>query len=208
MLGRGVVVFADDGIDDALKLGAEEDGDDSRGRFLRAETVIVAREGDGAAQKLLILIHALDERGEHQQEHGVLARRLAGGEEVFASVGRERPVNVLARAVDAREGLFVQQAHKVVALGDLFHRLHDELVLVARGVGVGVDGGHLVLAGRDLVVLGLGEYAELPQLLVQLLHVSAHARAEGAEVVVVQLLTLGRLCAEERAAAQLQIHTL
>ena len=89
VLGRGVVVFTDDGIDDALKLGAEEDGDDSRGRFLRAETVIVAREGDGAAQKLLIFVHALDERGEHQQEHGVLARRLAGGEEVFASVGRE-----------------------------------------------------------------------------------------------------------------------
>ena len=66
VLGRGVVVFTDAGVDDALKLGAEEDGDDSRGRFLRAETVIVAREGNGAAQKLLILIHALDERGEQQ----------------------------------------------------------------------------------------------------------------------------------------------
>ena len=208
VLGRGVVVFVDDGIDDALKLGAEEDGDDSRGRFLRAETVIVAREGNGAAQKLLILIHALDERGEHQQEHGVLARRLAGGEEVFASVGRERPVNVLARAVDAREGLFVQQAHKVVALGDLFHRLHDELVLVARGVGVGVDGGHLVLAGGDLVVLGLGEHAELPQLFIELFHVGGHAGTERAEVVVVQLLTFRGLGTEQGAAAQAQIHAL
>ena len=208
VLGRGVVVFVDDGIDDALKLGAEEDGDDSRGRFLRAETVIVARKGNGAAQKLLILIHALDERGEHQQEHGVLARRLAGGEEVFASVGRERPVNVLARAVDAREGLFMQQAHKVVALGDLFHRLHDELVLVARGVGVGVDGGHLVLAGGDLVVLGLGEHAELPQLFIELFHVGGHAGTERAEVVVVQLLTFRGLCAEQGAAAQAQVHAL
>ena len=66
VLGRGVVVFVDDGVDDALKLGAEEDRDDGRRRFLRAETVIVAREGDGAAQQLLILIHALDERGEQQ----------------------------------------------------------------------------------------------------------------------------------------------
>ena len=170
--------------------------------------MIVAREGDGAAQKLLILIHALDERGEHQQEHGVLARRLAGGEEVFASVGRERPVNVLARAVDAREGLFVQQAHKVVALGDLFHRLHDELVLVARGVGVGVDGGHLVLAGGDLVVLGLGEHAELPQLFIELFHVGGHAGTERAKVVVVQLLTFRGLCAEQGAAAQAQVHAL
>ena len=102
----------------------------------------------------------------------------------------------------------MQQADETVALGDLLHRLHDELVLIVGGVGVAVDGSHLVLTGGDLVVLGLGEHAELPQLLVQLLHVSAHARTEGAEVVVVQLLTLGRLCAEERAAAQLQIHTL
>ena len=115
---------------------------------------------------------------------------------------------MLARAVDAREGLFVQQAHKVVALGDLFHRLHDELVLVARGVGVGVDGGHLVLAGGDLVVLGLGEHAELPQLFIELLHVSAYAGAERTEVVVVQLLPLGGLCTEERAPAQAQIHAL
>ena len=115
---------------------------------------------------------------------------------------------MLARAVHAGKGLFVQQAHKAVALGDLFHRLHDELILVACGVGVSVDGGHLVLAGRDLVVLGLGEHAELPQLLVQLLHISAHARTERAEVVVVQLLTLGRLCAEERAPAELQVRAL
>ena len=208
VLGRGVVVFVDDGVDDALKLGAEEDGDDGRGRFLRAETVIVAREGDGAAQQLLIFVHALDERGEHQQEHGVLARRLAGGEEVLARVGGKRPVDVLARAVHARKGLFVQQAHKVVALGNLFHRLHDELVLVARGVGVGVDGGHLVLAGGDLVVLGLGEHAELPQLFIELLHVSAHAGTERAEVVVVQLLALRGLGAEQGAAAQAQIHAL
>ena len=112
---------------------------------------------------------------------------------------------MLARAVDAREGLFVQQAHKVVALGDLFHRLHDELVLVARGVGVGVDGGHLVLAGGDLVVLGLGEHAEL---FIELFHVGGHAGTERAEVVVVQLLTFRGLCAEQGAAAQAQVHAL
>ena len=115
---------------------------------------------------------------------------------------------MLARAVHARKGLFVQQAHKIVALGNLFHRLHDELVLVARGIGVGVDGGHLVLAGCDLVVLGLGEHAELPQLFVKLLHESADAGTERAEIMVVQLLALRRLGAEQRAAAQAQIHAL
>ena len=100
---------------------------------------------------------------------------------------------MLAGAVDAGKGLFMQQADETVALGDLLHRLHDELVLIVGGVGVAVDGGHLVLTGGDLVVLGLGEHAELPQLLVQLLHKGRHARADDAEVVVVQLLALGRL---------------
>ena len=207
-LGLGIVALTDDGVDDALQLGAEEDGDDGRRRFLRAKTVIVAREGDGAAQQLLILVHALDEGGEEKQEHGVLAGRFAGGEQILARVGRERPVDVLTGAVDAGKGLFMQQADEAVALGHLLHRLHDELVLIVGGVGVAVDGSHLVLTGGDLVVLGLGEHAELPQLLVQLLHKGRHARADDAEVVVVQLLTLGRLAAEEGAAAQPQILTL
>ncbi len=207
-LGLGIVALTDDGVDDALQLGAEEDGDDGRRRFLRAKTVIVAREGDRAAQQLLILVHALDKGGEEEQEHGVLAGRFAGGEQILACVGRERPVDVLTGAVDTGKGLFMQQADHAVPLGDLLHRLHDELVLVAGGVRVAVDGGHLVLTGGDLVVLGLGEHAELPQLLVQLLHKGRHTRADDAEVVVVQLLTLGRLAAEEGAAAQPQVLTL
>ena len=56
-------------------------------------------------------------------------------------------------------------------------------------------GRQLVLRGGDLVVLGLGEDAELPELLVQLVHERRHARLDGAEIVVVQLLALGRACA-------------
>ena len=55
-------------------------------------------------------------------------------------------------------------------------------------------------AGRDLVMLRLGQNAELPQLLVQILHERGDARLECAEIMIVQLLTLGRLAAEEGAA--------
>ena len=101
VLGGGVVVLGNDGVDDALKLRAEEDGDDGRRSLLRAQTVVIACKGNRAAQQLLIFVHALDEGGEHQQEERVLAGGLAGGEEVLARVGRERPVDVLARAVHA-----------------------------------------------------------------------------------------------------------
>ena len=102
----------------------------------------------------------------------------------------------------------MQQADKTVPLRDLFHRFHDELVLVAGGVGVGINGSHLVLGGGDLVVLRLGQHAELPQLLVQILHIGGDPRAERAEVMVVQLLPLGGLGAEQRAPAKAQIHAL
>ena len=107
----------------------------------------------------------------------------------------------------------MQQADKIMPVGDLFHDLHRQLVLVAGGVDVGIDRGHLVLRGGDLVVLRLGQHAELPQLLVEVAHKGRDARADRAIIVVVQLLSLRRLRAEERPATEpqvlaLQIHLL
>jgi hypothetical protein len=59
----------------------------------------------------------------------------------------DRPVVVLARAVDAGERLLVQQAGHAVLLGHARQRLHDQLLVVGREVGVFVDRRDLVLAG-------------------------------------------------------------
>jgi len=170
--------------------------------------VIVSGESNRGAQKLLILVDAFDEGGQEQQKLRVLARRLAGGKEVFTGVGGKRPVVVLAGAVDARKGLFMQQADKTVPVGNLFHDVHRQLILIARGVAVAVHGRHFVLAGGNLIVLGLGVDAELPELFIQVLHVGGHARADGAVVVIVQLLPLRGFRAEERPAAHAKVLTL
>ena len=112
---------------------------------------------------------------------------------------------MLAAAVDAGKGLLVEQAHQTVAVGDLFQQLHGQLVFVAGGVGVGVDGRDLMLGGSHLVVLRLCQHAQLPQLLVQLPHEGRHAGLDGTVVVVVQLLPLGGAGTEQRAPAELQI---
>ena len=65
-----------------------------------------------------------------------------------------------------------------------------------------------MLCGRHLVVLGLGQNAQLPELLVQLLHKGRNAGLDSAEIMVVQLLSLGRLGAEQRAAGKNQILAL
>ena len=112
---------------------------------------------------------------------------------------------MLAGAVDAGEGLLMEQAHHAVLGGHIFHDLHGQLVVVAGGVGVGVDGGQLVLGRGHLVVLGLGQNAELPQLMLQVLHVLRHPGLDGAEVVVLQLLALGGFGAEEGPAGEEQV---
>ena len=67
---------------------------------------------------------------------------------------------MLARTVDALEGLLVQQADQVVAGGDELHFLHHDQILVDGLVDLAIDRGELMLAGSNLVVLGLGGNAK------------------------------------------------
>ena len=108
----------------------------------------------------------------------------------------------LPEPVDSRKRFFVQQTVQPVFTGDLFHRLHHQLILVGSDVGDGEDGRQFMLAGRDLVVTGLGEDAEFPQFLIEILHKCDHARLDGPEVMILQLLPLRRLCPKEGAAGK------
>ena len=115
---------------------------------------------------------------------------------------------MLAGAVDARKGLFVQQTDHAVLAGDLLQQLHGQLVVVGGNIGGRENRRKLMLRRGDLVVLSLGQNAELPEFLVQILHERGHARLDGAEIMVVQLLPLRRLRAEERAARVEQVLAL
>ena len=144
-------------------------------------------------------VERADDGAEHGEEDRVLLRVVARVEQVAPAVG-DGPVVVLAGAVHAGEGLFVQEAHEAVALGGLAQHLHDEHVVVDGEVELLEDRGELELRGRDLVVARLGWDAEAPELALDLLHELDHAGADRAEVVVLELLVLGRGRAEERAA--------
>ena len=115
---------------------------------------------------------------------------------------------MLAATVDAGEWLFVQQADHAVFQGDLLHDLHGQLVVVGRHVHGGEDGRELVLRRRHLVMLGLRQDSELPQLAVQVLHVRGHAGLDNAEVVVFHLLAFGGAGAEEGSAREAQVVSL
>ena len=197
----------DDLLDDLGKLVAQEDGHNRRRSLIGAQTMIVAGRGNGGTQELLIVIDGLDHRGEEDDELQVVERGVARIEQVLG-LGAKRPVVVLARTIDALKGLLVQQADQVVAGGDELHLLHHDQILVDGLVDFAIDGGKLMLAGSNLVVLGLGGNAKRPQFIVQVLHVGRDGGADSAKVVLLELLALAGSGAKEGAAGDDQVLAL
>ena len=201
-LVRGILL---DGLEHRVQLVADEHRNDCRGSLVGAETVVVAGCGDRDAEQILVVVHRLDHGAEEEQELRVLVRGVAGREQVLTRIGGYRPVVVLAAAVHAGEGLLVEQADEAVLRGHLLHYLHRQLVVVGSDVGRRIDRRELMLRGRDFVVFGLRHDAQFPELVVELLHEGGDLRFDRAEVVVVHLLALGRLRAEERPAAEAEV---
>ena len=86
--------------------------------------------------------------------------------------------------------------------------IHGEKVLVGGQDGVGVERSDLVLAGGDLSVSGGGLDAELPHLDLSVVDVINHLDRKIGEVLIVELLALGRGAAEKGTAGQLEIGSL
>ena len=152
----------------------------------------------GAQQPLPLVDGAQHGRAEHQ-ELQVVVRARAGAEQVVALVVAHRPVQVLARSVDAGERLLVQEAGEPVLGRGPPHRLHRHHLMIGGEVGVLEDRRDLVLAGRDLVVARLHRHADLVELRFDVRHERHRPLGDGAEVLILELLALRRLGAEQRA---------
>ena len=191
-----------------FELVADEYRHDCRRRFVRSEPVIVSRARNRNAQQILIVVDGADHRGEKKQKARVFPRRIAGLQKTFARIGFDRPVVVLAAAVDAGKRLFMQQAHKPVTARNLFHDLHRQLILIGRQIRRRKNRRHFVLGGSRFVVFRLCKDAELPQLFVQVFHIFTNARRDRGKILVVHLLTLCGLCTEKRPPRHLEISAL
>jgi hypothetical protein len=90
-------------LEDVRQHVAEEDRQDRRRRLVCAETMIVAGAGDAGAQQPLPAVDRADHRRAEHEELHVVVRVRARPEQVVPLVVAHRPVQVLARAVDAGE---------------------------------------------------------------------------------------------------------
>ena len=108
---------------------------------------------------------------------------------------------MLTRAVNALEGLLVEQAGKAMMRRCLAQDLHRQKIVVDGDVRAREDGRDFVLTRRNLVVLGLRIHAHAPQRVIDLLHEVAHDFANGTEVMLLELLPLHGVGTKERPAA-------
>ena len=194
-------------LDDFVEHVAQVDRDDGGRGFIGAEAVVVAGRGDGSTEETLVQVDGADDRGAEGEELGVLVRVVARLEEVADAGATDGPVDVLTGTVDAREGLLGEEADEAVLGGDAAEQRHREHLVIVGDVGGLVDRSHFVLGRSDFVVAGLDRDTEFEALALGFHHASEHAIRNGAEVLVFELLALGRLGAEEGATAGVEVGT-
>ena len=91
---------------------------------------------------------------------------------------------------------------------NLLHHLHGQLVVIHGDISRLKNRCKLMLAGSNLVVLGLGRNAELPELLIQVVHIFGYLRLQNTEIVILHLLSLRSRCTDQCATGQKQVLTL
>ena len=100
---------------------AQETGDNGGGSLVGTQTVSVGGTHDRGFQQTIVLIDT--HQGFHHEgdEAEVLLGILARSMEQDTGIGREAPVVMLTRTVDAVERLLVEQHAETVLAGHLLH---------------------------------------------------------------------------------------
>ena len=86
---------------------------------------------------------------------------------------------------------------EIVAARYFMDERHEQHIVVVGQIGLFEDRGELELVGGNLVVAGLGGYAEAVAFDFEVKHEGFYARGNGSEIVVVELLVLGAFVAHQ-----------
>ena len=112
---------------------------------------------------------------------------------------------MLAAAVHACKGLFMQQADKTVPGSQMPHDIHGQHIVIAGIIGIFINRGDLELPRRHLIVACLGGNAQGHKLIFHILHETHYPGGNGAKIVIFHFLPLGRGRANQRASRKKNI---
>ena len=89
--------------------------------------------------------------------------------------------------------------------GDLAHQVHEQGILIHRAVGLGEDRCEFELVGSDLIVSCFHRNPQQETFPFELLHISQYTGGDSPEIVILELLPLGRLMSQERTPSDKQV---
>ena len=127
---------------------------------------------------------------------------------VDPSIGGHRPIIVLARTVDASKWFFMQQTLKSVLPGNGPQDMHRCHLVINSDIGIFEGRGKFVLARRHFIVPRFDWDSKFKQTLFAFGHICQNRFRNCTKVVIFQLLTLGRLSADESSPADNKIEPL
>ena len=174
---------------------------------MSAETMVVTGTCACHAEQIGMRIDSIHDGANGGEEHGILMRVLPRIKQIALAI-RNAPVVVLTRTVHACKRLFVQQANKTVAVGDIPERFHHEHVVVASEVHFFKERSEFELSRGHFVMARLCRDAKFPQFLFHIVHKVQDAARDTAKVMVIHLLVLRWRCTENRATGLIQVRTL
>ena len=197
-----------DGLQDSVQFISQKDGHSRRRRFIGAKPVIVSSCCHGNAEQILIVVHCLDHSAQKQQELGIFIGRFPRRQKVDPLIRRHRPVIMLAASVYSGKRLLVEKAYQTVLCRHLLHHFHGQLVMVRCDIGGGVNGRQLMLGRSHLVMLCFRQDPQLPELLIQILHICGHPWLDHSKIMIVHFLSLGRLRSKKSPSREPQVLSL
>ncbi len=181
------------------QLRTDEHGDNGRRGFIGAQPVVVPGRGDRGPQQAGIVVHGFDGIDKKGQELQVGAGCLAGSQQVFSGIGAYGPVVVFSGAVDTGKRFFMKQDPELMPAGDLVHQVHEQLVMVNGKVYRFVNRRAFKLSRGHLVVPGPQGNAQAVGFRFKIHHKPVYPFRDGPEIMVFELLPLGRGVAVECA---------
>ena len=192
-------------VEQFSELCTEERADNGRRSLVATQTVGIGSRHDRRFQQSVVFIDCHKGLNDEGDETQVLLGCLTGSMQQYPIVGRQAPVVVFTRTVDAVEGLFVQQHAETVVACHLLHQRHEQHVVVHSQIALLKDRCQFKLVGGNLVMACLDGNGQFEGLNLQVLHKGLYAVRDGAEVVVVHLLVLGTLVPHQCASCHQQV---
>ena len=115
---------------------------------------------------------------------------------------------MLSASIYSGKRFFMKQAHKPMLCRNLLHNFHCQLVMVCRDVCCCIDRGKFMLRRGNFVMFCLCQNPQLPEFLIEFFHISGNPWLDYSEVMIVHLLSLGRLRAKKSTSRKSKIPPL